>query len=210
MADGRSGSVLPGGEIMAVGDGNSGDGEEEDLSMDVDLFYTILGEETVACFSCKIRSGKGDFLDETVLDAGNSRNWLLQSGSQKIQGADGLGGESMDHAAYSLHNPEGSDARAGHSGDSIDYTGRQMSSLMHARSGSIREFCFPFQKDQGTMRVGASQSEMASCITEPTTFADGVSSCVADHAGGLDLKLLLDDNGNQLRHVEGSVESKGM
>ncbi|KAJ6999749.1 hypothetical protein NC653_010483 [Populus alba x Populus x berolinensis] len=115
----------------------------------------------------------------------------------------------MDHAAYSLHNPEGSDARAGHSGDSIDYTGRQMSSLMHARSGSIREFCFPFQKDQGTMRVGASQSEMASCLTEPTTFADGVSSCVADHAGGLDLKLLLDDNGNQLRHLEGSVESKG-
>jgi hypothetical protein len=45
MADGRSGSVMPGGEIMAVGDGNSGDGEEEDLSMDVDLFYTILGEE---------------------------------------------------------------------------------------------------------------------------------------------------------------------
>ena len=116
----------------------------------------------------------------------------------------------MDHAAYSLHNPEGSDARAGHSGDSIDYAGRQMSSLMHARSGSIREFRFPFQEDQGTMRVGASQSEMASCITKPTTFSDGVSSCVADHAGGLDLKLLLDGNGNQLRHVEGSVESKGM
>uniref|UniRef100_A0A6N2KYG6 Uncharacterized protein n=1 Tax=Salix viminalis TaxID=40686 RepID=A0A6N2KYG6_SALVM len=51
------------------------------------------------------------------------------------------------------------------------------------------------------MRVGVSQSEIANCITEPTIFADGVSSCVADHAGGLNLKLLLDENGNQLRHV---------
>lgn len=116
----------------------------------------------------------------------------------------------MDHAAYSLHNPEGSDARAGHSGGSIDYTGRQMSSLMHARSGSSREFCFPFQEDQGTMRAGASQSEIASCITEPTTFADGVSSCIADHARGLNLNPLLDENGNQLRHVEGNFKSTGM
>ncbi|KAJ6707012.1 TRANSCRIPTION TERMINATION FACTOR 2-RELATED [Salix viminalis] len=202
MADGRSGSVTPGGEVMAVGDGNSGDGEEEDLSMDFDLFYTILGEEP----SPASPSGKGDFLDETVLDARNSRNWLLQSGSQMIEGADGLGGESTDHAAYSLHNPVGSDARVGHSGGSIDYTGRQMNS---PRSGSIREFCFPFQEDQGTMRVGVSQSEIANCITEPTIFADGVSSCVADHAGGLNLKLLLDENGNQLRHVEENFESKG-
>jgi len=37
--------MMSGGEIMAVGDGNTGDGEEEDLSMDVGLFYTILEEE---------------------------------------------------------------------------------------------------------------------------------------------------------------------
>jgi hypothetical protein len=30
----------------------------------------------------QLQSGKGDFLDETVLDAGNSRNWPLQSGNR--------------------------------------------------------------------------------------------------------------------------------
>lgn len=44
------------------------------------LFFCSLSEY----FFCyvKLQSGKGDFLDETVLDAGNSRNWLLQSGNR--------------------------------------------------------------------------------------------------------------------------------
>ncbi|CAK7350660.1 unnamed protein product [Dovyalis caffra] len=159
MADGSSGSVIPGGEIMAVGEGNSGDGEEEDLSIDIDMIYTILEEEPPRASP----SSRGDFSDENLqveplLEAGNSRNWPHQSGSQMIEGTDGFGGES------------------------IDYTGKEMSSSMHACSRSIGEFCLPFQEDQGTMRVRVSQSETVSCSTASTTFADGVSSCVADHA----------------------------
>jgi hypothetical protein len=126
-----------------------------------------------------------------------------------IEGADG-GDGSVDYVANSIHNPEGSDARVGHLGGSFDYAGKQMSSSMHAYSGSNREFCLPFQEDQGTMRDGVLESEIASCSTASTTFADGVSSCIADHARGLNLNPLLDENGNQLRHVEGNFKSTGM
>ena len=126
-----------------------------------------------------------------------------------IEGADG-GDESVGYAVNSIHNLEGSDARVGHLGGSFDYSEKQMSSSMHACSGSNREFCLPFQEDQGTMRDGVLKSEIASCSTESTTFADGVSSCFADHARDLNLNLLLDENGNQLRHVEGNVEFIGM
>ncbi|KAJ6725054.1 hypothetical protein OIU85_022917 [Salix viminalis] len=61
-------------------------------------------------------------------------------------------------------------------------------------------------EDQGTMSDGVLKSEIASSSTESTTFADGLSSCIADHARDLNLNLLLDENGNQLRHVEGNVE----
>jgi hypothetical protein len=60
------------------------------------------------------------------------------------------------------------------------------------------------------MRDGVLKSEIASCSTASTTFADGVSSCIADHARGLNLNPLLDENGNQLRHVEGNFKSTGM
>lgn len=63
--------MMPGGEIMAVGDGNTGDGEEEDLSMDVGLFYTILEEE--------LRASPG----EPVPDTGNGGNWHLQSDDRR-------------------------------------------------------------------------------------------------------------------------------
>ncbi|KAI9385263.1 hypothetical protein POPTR_011G046400v4 [Populus trichocarpa] len=133
---------------------------------------------------------------------------MAESGIYKvmIEGADG-GDGSVDYVANSIHNPEGSDASVGHLGGSFDYAGKQMSSSMHAYSGSNREFCLPFQEDQGTMRDGVLKSEIASCSTASTTFADGVSSCIADHARGLNLNPLLDENGNQLRHVEGNFKS---
>ncbi|KAJ6769780.1 TRANSCRIPTION TERMINATION FACTOR 2-RELATED [Salix purpurea] len=203
-ADGSAGDMMPVGEIMAAGDGNTGDGEE-DLSIEASLFYTILEEKQLAS-----PSGEGDIFvenlqGEPVMDTGSGGIWHLQSGSQMIEGADG-GDESVGYAVNSIHNLEGSDARVGHLGGSFDYAEKQMSSSMHACSGSNRECCLPFQEDQGTMRDGVLKSEIASSSTESTTFADGVSSCIADHARDLNLNLLLDENGNQLRHVEGNVE----
>ncbi|KAJ6292495.1 hypothetical protein OIU78_024634 [Salix suchowensis] len=159
-ADGSAGDMMPVGEIMAAGDGNTGDGEE-DLSIEASLFYTILEEKQPAS-----PSGEGDIFvenlqGEPVMDTGNGGIWHLQSGSQMIEGADG-GDESVGYAVNSIHNLEGSDARVGYLGGSFDYAEKQMSSSMHACSGN--------------------------------------------HARDLNLNLLLDENGNQLRHVEGNVE----
>lgn len=47
-ADGSAGGMMPVGEIMAAGDGNTGDGEKEDLSIDASVFYAILEEKQLA------------------------------------------------------------------------------------------------------------------------------------------------------------------
>ncbi|KDP20917.1 hypothetical protein JCGZ_21388 [Jatropha curcas] len=207
MADGDSG-IWPGGETHGVdGVDASGVGEGEDMMMDLDMLLHILEESDDPSQNSPEDFSYKDLKVESAPDVGNQKNVQLQSGFQLLDGLHALQSEPIDTGTfYRSHDSETSDARGGSVGsfdcersstmtldDVKPESSSQISSPMHTCSGSLREWCLPFSRDQGT-----------DCNTAST-----VAGAEFNHAAGdLGMNLLLGQTGAQFKHMGGKNDSK--